>query len=67
MQKPPTPPTRILRKPAVVARVGLSGNTIIRLVQAKQFPPPFRLSAHAIGWKEIDVEAWIASREVRQS
>jgi len=62
MQQTPAAPNRILRKPAVVERVGLSGTTIWRLVRANNFPAPLKLSANAIGWIEADVEEWIAQR-----
>lgn len=55
-------PIKILRKPIVVERVGLSGTTIWRLVRDKRFPAPIRLSTNAIGWRESDVEEWLRSR-----
>jgi prophage regulatory protein len=62
MHTPVSLPTKILRKPAVVERVGLSGTTIWRLVRDKRFPAPVQLSANAVGWREADIEAWVASR-----
>ena len=55
-------PTKILRKRAVVARVGLSGTTIWRMCRDKRFPAPLQLSLNAIGWRESDIEVWIAQR-----
>lgn len=63
MHPTPPAPTQILRKPVVVARVGLSGTTLWRLCRAGKFPAPIRLSANAIGWKESAVEQWLADRE----
>lgn len=53
-------PTKILRKPAVVERVALSGTTIWRLERAGKFPRHIQLGANSIGWREADIEAWIA-------
>jgi len=58
--------TKILRKPAVVERVGLSGTTIWRMVRDGRFPAPLQLSENAVGWKESDIEAWLASRQARK-
>ena len=54
---------RILRLPAVCETVGLSKPTIHRMYRAKQFPQPVRLGAYSIGWRESQVQAWIAERE----
>jgi prophage regulatory protein len=64
MQSASSLPTKILRRRAVVERVGLSSTTIWRLVRAGRFPAPVQLSAQAIGWREHDIEAWLTSREV---
>ena len=59
-------PHRILRRPAVIERTGLSDTTIWRLYRRGQFPRPIQLSANAVGWRESDVDAWLAERrEVR--
>ena len=55
-------PTRLLRKPAVLERVGLSDTTIWRLERAGKFPKSIRISAGAVAWREADIEAWIAER-----
>jgi prophage regulatory protein len=62
MQQTPSPSTRILRKPAVIERVGLSDTTIWRLMREGKFPRPVRLSENAVGWRELDIDAWIESR-----
>jgi prophage regulatory protein len=59
---PAPTPTKILRKPAVVERVGLSATTIWRLTRAKKFPPPVRLSENTVGWYEHDIEGWLQAR-----
>ena len=56
------PFTKLLRKPAVLARVGLSDTTLWRLERAGQFPQSIRISAGAVAWREQDVEDWIVAR-----
>lgn len=59
-----TPSHRILRRPAVIDRTGLSNTTIWRLYRADKFPRPVQLSANAVGWRESDIDAWLESRRV---
>jgi prophage regulatory protein len=56
-----TTPARIIRKPAVLERIGVSGSTLGRLIHAGRFPAPVAISTRAVGWDERDVEAWICS------
>ena len=62
MQQTTPTPARILRKPAVIERVALSGTTLWRLERAGKFPKHLQLGANSIGWRESDIEAWIAER-----
>lgn len=55
-------PIRILRKPAVRERTGLSDATIWRMYRRGDFPRPIRLSANAVGWRETDVDEWLRTR-----
>lgn len=56
------PQSRVIRKPEVQGRTGLSGRTIDRLEAAGQFPSRRQLSARAVGWIEEEVTAWVAAR-----
>lgn len=51
---------RILRLPAVRDRVGLSTSTIYRRMAAGQFPSARSLGGSSVGWRESDINAWIA-------
>lgn len=62
MHQPPLTPTRILRQSAVVARVGVSPTTLWRWHRSGRFPAPVRLGANSVGWREADIEQWLASR-----
>lgn len=58
----PEAPSRFLRKPAVVSRVGLSAVTIWRLQKRGEFPRSIRISPGAVAWRERDIEDWITER-----
>ena len=63
MQNTPNPPTdRIIRKPELLARIGLSDPTIWRLEKASQFPKRLRLGGNSCGWLESEVNGWLAKR-----
>jgi prophage regulatory protein len=53
---------RILRKPAVLAKTGLSYPTIYRHIQAGTFPQQVELGPNSVGWIEDEIDAWIKSR-----
>jgi len=53
----------ILRKPAVLALVGMKNTWLHEAVKRGDFPAPVKLGARAIGWRRADVEAWLDSRE----
>ena len=55
--------SKILRKPEVRARTGLSDTTIWRLERDGDFPQRLRLTdAGAVGWREAEVDAWARER-----
>lgn len=58
----------ILRLPRVAEITGLSRSTIIAMVRNEEesFPQPVRLRKRAIGWKQSDIEAWLAGRPTRK-
>ena len=53
---------RILRRPEVEMRTGLSRSAIYALMAKQQFPAAIPLTAKAVGWLESSVETWIADR-----
>lgn len=56
---------RILRRPDVEARTGLSRSTIYAWMARGEFPQPVALGARLVGWKESDIQAWLEAREVK--
>lgn len=53
---------RILRRPDVELRTGLSRSAIYALMAKRQFPAAIPLTAKAVGWLESSIETWIAER-----
>ena len=53
---------RILRRPEVELRTGLSRSAIYALMAKRQFPAAIPLTAKAVGWLESSVDMWIAER-----
>ena len=69
--KPPTNPNglhgrhdRILRRPEVEGRTGLSRSTIYEMMAEGTFPRPLRLGKRAVGWTEAAIAEWLASRDL---
>jgi prophage regulatory protein len=53
---------RILRRPEVEQRTGLSRSAIYAAMAAGDFPKPLRLTAKAVGWLDSSIDSWISSR-----
>ena len=52
---------RLLRRPEVEELTGLSRASIYRRMGDGKFPPPVRVGAMAVRWKESDITAWMQS------
>jgi prophage regulatory protein len=57
---------RILRRPQVEARTGLSCSSIYLAIAEGTFPKPVRLGLRAVGWIEDEIVQWIDAK-VEQS
>lgn len=55
-----TQPNRILRRREVARITGLSLTTIWRLSRSGNFPKALKLSAGCVGWRQADVDRWLA-------
>jgi prophage regulatory protein len=53
-------PDRIIRLKTVLSRTGLSRSTIYRKIAEGTFPAQIRISANGAGWRESDINRWIA-------
>jgi len=56
---------KLLRRREVEARTGLSRSTLYDWMKRGEFPQPVRLGKRAVAWREVDLEAWLESRETR--
>ena len=55
-------PIHILRLAQVIKRTGLKKTKIYELQSEGQFPMRVKITAHAVGWIEREVQAWLAGR-----
>ena len=53
---------RILRLPEVCQVTGLKRAMIYRLQQRNSFPQSVKITDHAVGWVDAEVQAWVAQR-----
>lgn len=51
---------RLLRKPEVTAKTGLSVSAVYRLETAGRFPRRRRIGLRSVAWYESDIEEFIA-------
>ena len=54
-------PDRIIRFNTDRARTGLSRSTIYRKIAEGTFPAQLRISTNGAGWRESDINRWIAN------
>jgi prophage regulatory protein len=52
----------MLRINDVIASTGLSRPTIYREMQAERFPRQVPLTERCVGWREAEIQAWLAAR-----
>lgn len=55
-------PTRILRLPEVINRVGLKRASIYAAITRGSFPKQITLGDRAVGWIEQEIDTWLAER-----
>tara|TARA_R100001129_G_scaffold172038_1_gene142462 strand:+ start:461 stop:649 length:189 start_codon:yes stop_codon:yes gene_type:complete len=54
---------RVLKVKDVLDRTSLSRRSLYRRMAEGDFPSSVKLSPHRVGWRESEIEAWIAQRE----
>lgn len=54
---------RIIRRPAVLAKVGISKTSLYYLEKSGDFPKHFMLTPRCAAYDEQEVDAWIAARQ----
>ena len=53
---------RLLKRPEVTARTGLSKSALYDQVSRGVFPRPVKTSAKAAAWVETEIDAWISAK-----
>ena len=53
---------RIIRKPSLFSRIGLSDVTIWREEKAGRFPRRIKLGGNSVGWFEDEIDAWLEQK-----
>ena len=62
-----TAPIHILRLAQVIERTGLKKTKIYELQSEGQFPMRVKITAHAVGWIEHEVQTWLSGRIAKNS
>lgn len=57
---------RLIRKPELFNRIGLSDATIWRLEKAGSFPKRVQLGGNSVGWFESEVDAWFEEKAAQR-
>ena len=58
---------KIYRLPDAMAVTGLCRTAVYNALSDKDFPEPVKLGKRAVGWRESDLMAWVASRKTRNA
>ncbi|MEY8214747.1 MAG: AlpA family phage regulatory protein [Colwellia sp.] len=54
---------KVIRIKGLVEKTGLSSCTIWRLRKANKFPKSIQLSDRLIGWRESEINEWLANQK----
>lgn len=61
-----TEPDRFMRRPEVLAMVGVSDSTLYAMIRARKFPPAVGVGDRCVAWSRRAVVEWMA-RKVAQA
>lgn len=53
---------RVLRLPALEAKIGFKHSTIYKWISEQGFPQPVPLGPRAVGWLEHEVDRWLEAQ-----
>jgi prophage regulatory protein len=53
---------RIIRKPELLSKVGLSDATIWRMERAGKFPKRVSLGGNSVGWLDHEIKEWFEQK-----
>ena len=58
---------RIIRKPELLSRIGLSDATIWRMEKGGKFPQRVRIGGGSVGWLESEINHWLDGKAQERS
>lgn len=58
---------RVIRKPELYARVGLSDATVWRMEKDGKFPKRIKLGGNSVGWLSSEVSGWLEEKAAERS
>jgi prophage regulatory protein len=61
-----TEPNRFMRRPEVLAMLGVSSSTLYALIRARKFPPAVGIGDRAVAWSRRAVLEW-ADRKIAEA
>ena len=53
---------RVIRKPELLGRLGLSDPTVWRLEKAGRFPRRIQLGGNSVGWFADEIDQWLSAK-----
>lgn len=59
--------TRIIRKPELFSKIGLSDATIWRMEKAGRFPGRIKLGGNSVGWFNDEINDWLTEKAARRA
>ena len=54
--------SRIIRKPELFEKIGLSDATVWRMEKTGKFPKRIQLGGNSVGWLLSEIDQWISDR-----
>jgi len=59
--------TRIIRKPELFSKIGLSDATFWRMEKTGRFPGRIKLGGNSVGWFNNEIEKWLSVKAAERS
>lgn len=53
---------KLLRKPQVLEKIGVSAATLWRMCKVGMFPKPIKVGINSVAWIEQEIDDWIADK-----
>jgi prophage regulatory protein len=57
---------RIIRKPELFSKLGLSDATIWRMEKSGKFPRRIQIGGKAVGWFDTEIDKWLSQKSAER-